>query len=235
MVFFVSHGQKQYFAPTDIHVLATKLEQRLHRPHVRAHDEAGIGGFASGDLFGPQYNIRIGQFINKNWAIELSFDHTKYTSTSNQIANVSGTVNGVPVNGNQVLTDNYFRWLLHNGTNHLMVNAVYRAPLYGELNESLSLAFIGKAGVGIMVPHVDNTIMGNRNDIRARKNVQQCYRYSQWLVAIRRRDDGDRSRPSFCRVEAGLPRTDRQVGLCQHVEFTGLPRHREPFALDEAK
>ena len=163
---YISFGtNKEYFAPTDIHVSQPGLNSDFTVHNVHGHDEAGLSGFASGDLFGPQYNIRIGRFINKNWAIELSFDHTKYTSTSNQIANVSGTVSGVPVNGNQVLSDSYFRWLLHNGANHLMVNAVYREPLYGELNESLSLAFIGKVGVGIMVPHVDNTIMGKSNNV----------------------------------------------------------------------
>ena len=117
---YISFGtNKEYFAPTDIHVSQPGLNSDFTVHNVHGHDEAGLSGFASGDLFGPQYNIRIGRFINKNWAIELSFDHTKYTSTSNQIANVSGTVSGVPVNGNQVLSDSYFRWLLHNGANHL--------------------------------------------------------------------------------------------------------------------
>lgn len=162
---YFSYGtNKEYFAPSDIHVSQPALNNNFTVHDVQGHDEAGLGFFTEGP-FGVQYNIRIGRFINKNWAIELNFDHTKYTSTANQVANVSGIVAGAPVNGNQVLTDSYFRYYLHNGANHLMVNAVYREPLYGELNETMSVAFLGKAGVGIMVPHVENTIMGNNNNV----------------------------------------------------------------------
>ena len=46
-----------------------------------------------------------------------------------------------------------------------MLNAVKRISFLGNTNETFSLAGIGKAGAGIMLPHADNTIMGNKNDV----------------------------------------------------------------------
>ncbi len=46
-----------------------------------------------------------------------------------------------------------------------MVNAVYRYPLLGKINDTLSLSAIGKAGAGIMLPHTSDTIMGNPVDV----------------------------------------------------------------------
>jgi hypothetical protein len=158
---------KQYWASTNIHVSQPSQGNDFTVHGVQGHDEPDLSGLLSGDLFGPQYNLRIGRFINekRTIGIELSLDHSKYTVTPGQLANVTGTIGGTPVNANYVLDNNFFRYLLHNGANHLMTNLVYRLPLIGETNETLSVAFIGKAGVGIMVPHVDNTILGNPNDV----------------------------------------------------------------------
>lgn len=165
--YFSFGTSKQYWAPTNFHISQPSLGNDFTVHSVSGHDDSDAGAFLQGDLFGPQYNIRIGRFINdaRTFAIELNFDHTKYTSTDGQTANVTGTIAGVPVNANHVLDANYFRYLLHNGANHLMANLVYRRPLLGELNETFSLAFIGKAGVGVMLPHADNTILGYSNNV----------------------------------------------------------------------
>jgi hypothetical protein len=153
---------KQFWAPTDIHVSQPSQGNDFTIHGVQGHDEPDVASMLSGDLFGPQYNIRIGRFINDNRtiAVELSLDHTKYTVTDGQTAHVTGTIAGAPVNANYVLNASFFQYMLHNGANHLMTNLVYRQPLIGETNETLSVAFIGKAGVGIMVPHTDDTILG---------------------------------------------------------------------------
>jgi hypothetical protein len=161
---YFSYGSsKQYWAPTDIHVSQPSLGQDFTIHDVRGHDEPDVASLFTGNLFGPQYNIRVGRFINDKVAVELSLDHTKYTVTSGQTALVTGTAPGGA--GNRVLDDTFFRYLLHNGANHVMTNLVYRQPLIGKTNETLSIAFIGKAGAGIMVPHVDNTIDGHPSDV----------------------------------------------------------------------
>lgn len=160
------------WAPTDIHVSQQSLGNDFTIHDVKGHDDPGwdTGLFNKG-LFVPQTNIRIGRFVddNRTLAVELSLDHTKYTSTIGQTARVSGTVNGVAVDSDRVLDENTFRYNLHNGANHLMINIVKRLPLIGATNESLSLAAIGKAGMGLMVPHSDNTVLGQNNDVGEKK------------------------------------------------------------------
>lgn len=162
------------WSPTDIHVSQPSLGNDFTIHNVKGHDEPGwdTGIFNKG-LFAPQNNIRVGRFIDEDHtvAIEISLDHTKYTSTANQTARVSGTINtinGAPgpgtINADKVLDDQYFLYHLHNGANNLMVNIVKRLPLIGKSNENLSLAALGKAGLGLMVPHADNTVLGNNNE-----------------------------------------------------------------------
>lgn len=156
------------WAPADIHVSQPSLGNDFTIHNVKGHDDPDwdTGLFNKG-LFVPQTSMRIGRFIDEDRtiAIELSLDHTKYTSTIGQTARVSGTVNGVRVDYDKLLDDKYFRYDLHNGANQLMINVVKRLPLIGATNENLSLAALGKAGVGLMVPHPDNTVMGQNSDV----------------------------------------------------------------------
>jgi hypothetical protein len=78
---------------------------------------------------------------------------------------VTGLVGGVPTNASYQLNSNTFYDELHNGANHVMVNAVYRYPLIGQTNETSSVAAIGKAGLGIMLPHTFDTILGYENNV----------------------------------------------------------------------
>lgn len=54
-----------------------------------------------------------------------------------------------------------------------MLNLVKRIPFQGKLNKTLSTAFLLKAGLGIMVPHSSNQIMGNMNDVGP-KSFNNC-------------------------------------------------------------
>jgi hypothetical protein len=154
----------EWWAPTDIHVSQPSLNNDFVVSHVKAHDEPQLT-----TPFGSQYNFRFGRFFNeaRTWAVEVNFDHTKYTSTLDQSALVSGRINGQNVDSYRVLDQNTFAYMLHNGANHLMCNLVYRRPLLGEVNETWSVAGIVKVGFGMMLPHADNIVLGqsNSNDV----------------------------------------------------------------------
>ena len=73
----------------------------------------------------PQYQYRIGYFLNKQKtkSIEINFDHTKYVSVDNQIARVSGTINGVAIDREMILRPDSFLHFEHtNGANFMMIN-----------------------------------------------------------------------------------------------------------------
>jgi hypothetical protein len=158
---------KQYWAPTDIHVSQPSLGNDFTLHNVHGADGFSFSEIFGPDLFGPQYNIRIGRFIDdaRTFAVELNVDHSKYTTNLNQTTQVTGQIAGVPTNTYALLTSQYFNEVLHNGANHVMLNGVYRYPLIGQTNETLSVAAIAKAGVGIMLPHTSDTILGNPNDV----------------------------------------------------------------------
>jgi len=157
---------KEFWSNSDIHVSQPGLGNDFTIHYVQGQDELQrASDIFNTDLFGPQYNIRIGRFITDTFGVELNFDHTKYSTIIGQTANVTGLIGGLPVDSAHQLSASYFSEELHNGANHLMINAVYRYPLIGKTNETSSLAFIGKAGAGLMLPHTTDTILGNTNNV----------------------------------------------------------------------
>ncbi len=154
----------EWWAPTNIHVSQPSLNNDFVVSNVKVHDEPQVT-----TPFGSQYNFRFGRFFNESrtFAAEINFDHTKYTSTLDQSALVSGKINGQNVDSYRVLDQNTFAYMLHNGANHLMCNLVYRRPLLGEVNQTWSVASILKVGFGMMLPHADNVVLGqsNANDV----------------------------------------------------------------------
>ena len=156
------------WAPTDIHISQPSQRNNFTIHKVKGHDEPPWKlSLFDADPFGPQSNIRIGRFIDeeRTLAVEFNLDHTKYTSTLGQTAHVTGTIAGVPTDANTRLDDRFFSYKLHNGANFATINLLKRLPLIGETNESLSVAGIAKVGVGLMVPHSENTVLGQNNDV----------------------------------------------------------------------
>jgi len=160
--FYVSWGyNKDYWTNSDIHISQPALNNNFVVNDVHAGDYPGWNtGIFNKDLMSPQYNIRFGYFFNpaRTWGIELSFDHTKYNTNLNQVARISGMINGQTVIQNSVLTSNYFYYALHNGANNLMLNLVRRKTMVTMPTAKLQLVGIGKAGMGVMLPHPENTI-----------------------------------------------------------------------------
>ena len=166
---YVSWGYNfEAWAPSNISVSQNEIGNNFTLSDVKAHDvpdwETGI---LNKQLTEPQFNLRVGCFFNDKHTkgLEFSLDHTKYTVTVNQQANMKGKLNGETVDSNVVLAPQYFTYMLHNGANHVMINYVQRIPLLGRLDSGFSVQGILKTGGGIMLPHAENTIMGNDNNV----------------------------------------------------------------------
>lgn len=162
---YVSWGyNKDFWSNSDINISQPSLGNNFTISNVSAGDDPEWNsGLFNKSFMGPQYNIRIGHYLNPQhtWGVELSFDHAKYNSNINQVANVSGKINGQAINQDEVLTRQYFYYALHNGANLLMVNLVRRKSIFDFYRTNLEFALIGKIGAGVMLPHPENTIMGN--------------------------------------------------------------------------
>jgi hypothetical protein len=178
---FLHHGEL-YFSwgynaelwdASDIHIVQRAEHSDFTLHNVRAHDERHFEDgpiSAGGGLFAftvPQYNVRLGGFLNPSHTVgtEISYDHTKYTSYEEQVVHVTGRVQGQPVDKDVHVTPQVFSYQLHNGANHVMWNMVGRWPVLGSSDQHVSVLLVGKAGAGIMLPHPDNTVLGHNSDV----------------------------------------------------------------------
>jgi hypothetical protein len=59
---------------------------------------------------------------------------------------------------------NGYYYYLNNGANFLLFNIVKRWNIYESNNKNLRFDFLGKAGIGPVIPHVENAFFGNKND-----------------------------------------------------------------------
>jgi hypothetical protein len=177
---------RQQYAPSDIHVSQPSLGNDFTIHQAAASDFpssiADTLDISNGpNLTGPQQNARLGKFLNpeQTFAIELSLDHSKYNTNLGQTARVSGTINGQPVNSNRVLDSQTFDYQLHNGLNHIMLNAVWLKHLAGPKKDSGELQLVSKVGAGILLPHADVVIFGNANEVGP-KNKNICCSSGDW-------------------------------------------------------
>ncbi len=178
---------RQQYAPSDIHVSQPSLgnDFTVHQASGKDYPttpQETLDSIVNLDFTTPQENLRIGKFLNpeKTFAVEFSLDHTKYNTDNYQSAQVSGTINNQPVNGSKVLTPQYFDYRLHNGLNHIMINAVWLHHLYGPEKKPGDLQLISRAGAGILLPHADNTVLGNANQVGPKNQNVCCFNGNDW-------------------------------------------------------
>ena len=178
---------RQQYAPTDIHVSQPDIGSDFVVRNARASDfpsspEDTLTCLFNLDLTNPQNNVRIGKFLNleKTFAVELSIDHSKYNVDLGQTVTIDGTVKNVAYNKDVVLTADNFNYTLHNGLNHVMVNAVWLRHLRGPENQPGDLQLISRVGAGLLIPHADNTIFGNANEVGPKNTNVCCFSSTDW-------------------------------------------------------
>ena len=178
---------RQQYAPSDIHISQPTLGNDFTVHQARAGDfpssvAEALDSLVHLNITNPQENVRVGKFMNpeKTFAIEFSLDHSKYNTDLNQTVPVSGTINNAPVNGHMVLDVTQFEYTLHNGLNHIMLNAVWLHHLAGPQQQAGDLQLISRLGAGILLPHADNTILGKANEVGPKNENICCFSKNDW-------------------------------------------------------
>jgi hypothetical protein len=165
--FYFSWGYNtEWYTHSDIHISQPALNSDFTFINVVAHDHKGWdNNLFHKDLSIPQYNYRIGYFFNKkqDWGFEINFDHTKYVVTTDQTVRLKGKVLGRDVDSMMVTGEGRFLWQLNNGANFLQFNLVKKLKLIDAFSSKLQFDVLLKAGVGPVIPHVENTIFGINN------------------------------------------------------------------------
>ncbi len=167
-MFYISWGyNKEWYTRSSIRVKQPGLDNDYSMESVQAHDRPGWNeDFFHKELTIPQYNYRIGYFFNEkqNFAIEINFDHTKYIVREGQTIRVKGRMQGSSVDKDISFTQaDGFYYFLNNGANFLLFNLVRKFSLYATPNRYLKVDLLAKAGIGPVIPHVENALFGDAN------------------------------------------------------------------------
>ncbi len=158
---------KEWYTHSNIHVTMSNGNNFILH-NVSAKDKPDYEAIyqAPTDISIPQYNYRIGFYLNKEntRSVELNFDHAKYVVTNFQKAHITGNINGVQVNGDSILDPASFLHIEHtDGANWLHLNYASQHEIMKNLKKTRKMVtLIWKAGAGINIPRTDFTWKGER-------------------------------------------------------------------------
>lgn len=151
------------YLPEDIHFSQPGLGNDFTLHGVKAHDQRDWKVISQ--ITVPQYSIRVGYFLpDSNWGLELNYDHAKYVVSEDQSVRMTGLVGGQKIDKIMEMRDVLADYRYNNGANWYLLNVVRRLPIIGEPGQTMSLTGLAKAGVGIMIPHTQNTVFGHENN-----------------------------------------------------------------------
>jgi hypothetical protein len=118
------------------------------------------------DITIPQYNIRIGFYLNQSHSqiLEINFDHSKYIVADGQNLLVKGIIDNKAINSAELINPETFLHFEHtDGANWLHINYVRQLPLLKTKSSGRALlTAVGKIGGGINIPKTDFTWRGDR-------------------------------------------------------------------------
>lgn len=179
--FYISWGyNKEWYTRSDLHIKQPELGNDYTFNNLKGHDRPGWNNQLFKKAISiPQYNYRLGYFFNpeKGWGVEINFDHTKFIFKDGQDVSLTGKLNGRQVDTTIHFSDESgFHYYLNNGANFLLFNLVKRCELYTSRDEKIKIDFLGKAGIGPVIPHVDNSFFGNSN--------KPDFQFGGWNVGV---------------------------------------------------
>lgn len=155
---------REVFTKSDIHFKKEgAYDFTLH--NVVAKDKPDFDAIINspGDITIPQYNFRIGAYLNKKhtWAIEMNFDHAKYVMQDNQALHITGTIADRSLDMDTVVRREFIHMEHTDGANLYHINYVHQNWLVNGKHHPI-LSYILKAGAGVVIPRTDVTFMGER-------------------------------------------------------------------------
>lgn len=123
----------------------------------------------------PQYNFRIGYFVNSKYSISFGFDHMKYVMKQDQTVNISGHIAGSGTEYDHAynnepikLTGDFLKFEHTNGLNYLNIEVRRMDNLFDSRilkTRNLDINIIEGIGAGLLYPKSDVTLLNyQRND-----------------------------------------------------------------------
>lgn len=167
-IYFSWGYNTEWYTRSTVKINQPDLNNNYRFKNIKGHDHRGWDeGLFSKALTIPQYNYRLGYFLNdkNNLGFEINFDHTKFIFEDGQQAKIKGTLNGRTVDSTVLFNEaNGFYYYLNNGANFLLFNIVKRWNWYTDKSKHIKIDALGKAGIGPVIPHVQNSFFGEKNN-----------------------------------------------------------------------
>ena len=183
--FYFSWGyNKDFYTKTNVSISQPSLNNNFTFKNTTLVDHPGWDeALFNVALSIPQYNYRIGYFLNKekNLAIEINFDHTKALFKNDQTVNLVGTYHGRQIDSSFIFSKtgigtskNYY--YLNNGANFLLFNIVKRTRFNKNTKSAFDVDGLAKIGIGPLIPHVENCLFGEKNT--------QLFQFGGWNTGV---------------------------------------------------
>jgi len=165
--FFVYWGySREWFTNSDIHFTGTDYDFTIQE--VQAKDRQSPFKwdpyFKLNKLTIPQYNLRIGYFLNDKYSITLGWDHMKYVMVQDQIAEITGSINnidssynGTYAHNNIQLTPDFLTFEHTDGLNY--ANTELRRFDNLTHKPKLAVNLVTGAGAGVLYPRTNVGLM----------------------------------------------------------------------------
>src|SRR5882762_9653459 len=164
---YISWGYNtEWYTRSNVHVVQPSLGNDYTFSHIKGHDHKGWDEGLFQEAFSiPQYNYRLGFLLDETngWGFEINFDHTKFIF-SDQDAHIKGTLGHRPVDSTVAFNEaNGFYYYLNNGANFLLFNVTKKFHILETYDKKIKVDFLGKFGVGPLIPHTQNSLFGKLN------------------------------------------------------------------------
>ena len=158
------------FTKSDIHFKGTDHEFTLH--DIKSKDRQTAFDvktyFNPLKISIPQYNFKIGYFINDRYDIAFGSDHMKYVVIQDQTVKISGNISDGNYaknynNEDIVIAEDFLKLEHTDGLNYVNfeINRNDNLNIFKNMNnEKLAFNSIIGFGVGMLVPKTDATLLG---------------------------------------------------------------------------
>jgi hypothetical protein len=157
-----------WYTKSDIHFIGTNYDFTLDK--VVAKDRQSPVSFDTylnpKNITIPQFNFRMGYFINEQYDISFGVDHMKYVVTQNQMVKINGTIASTNTaydksytNEDITIKPNFLKFEHTDGLNFVNLGLRKSQTLWQK--KHLSIAYTYGLEGGVMIPRTDATLLNN--------------------------------------------------------------------------
>jgi hypothetical protein len=161
ILYFAFGTHRIFFTPGDIHFKSDKSPSfDFTLKKAKGQDEGGLKFNTA-----PQFSYYGGiYFTKKNFGLEYHYDHIKYFLKPDQVLRLQGTIAGEQYDKDTLVSSDFIKLEHSDGGNYAMVNFVKWKRLTADKKNRHYLDLVMKAGLGLVNPKTNTTIMGNHYD-----------------------------------------------------------------------